>query len=172
MLFALSIYSVERVDTIDVTDPDGPDSDIIHEYQSEEELFNSPQPLSPPPLSPQQVDLVAEDTDFTNEFRKHDLELGPNDMGERSHESITQSQISSKNVKNNEKLPSSKVNSKQSETVLVQSSPRLSPVMERKRQKILSPLVNSNKDSRKIQKVLVSTGLVAPQMVCVFAFSI
>jgi hypothetical protein len=58
--------------------PEPPDSDDeIQEYQSDNELFLCPRSPSPPPMSPQQVDMATEETDFMTEFRIHDLELSP-----------------------------------------------------------------------------------------------
>lgn len=58
--------------------PESPNSDDeIEEYHSDNELLLCPRSPSPPPMSPQQVDMATEETDFMMEFRKHDLELSP-----------------------------------------------------------------------------------------------
>ncbi|XP_052094994.1 breast cancer type 1 susceptibility protein homolog [Mytilus californianus] len=185
--------------------PDSRNSDVIQEYQSDEELFLSPHPPSPPPLSPQQIEII-EETDFTTEFRKHGLELLPvessHEKKKRSKVEIegiedkeltsprrsTRSDIDQKHLSvidqvNNENIPSQiksspwknqlaqistdNITSKPSKLLyspLDQRSPQLSPAMERKRQKILSPLVTNTVETKRLKRCFVSTGLVLPQM--------
>ncbi|CAC5370359.1 BRCA1 [Mytilus coruscus] len=185
--------------------PDSRNSDVIQEYQSDEELFLSPHPPSPPPLSPQQIEII-EETDFTSEFRRHGLELLPvessHEKKKRSKVEIevgedkeltsprrsTRSDIDQKHLSvidqvNNENIPSQiksspwknqlaqiardNITPKPSKLLyspLDQRSPQLSPAMERKRQKILSPLVTNTVETKRLQRCFVSTGLVLPQM--------
>ncbi|XP_063425378.1 breast cancer type 1 susceptibility protein homolog [Mytilus trossulus] len=181
--------------------PDSRTSDVILEYQSDEELFLSPNPPSPPPMSPQQIE-ITEETDLTTEFRKHGLELLPVEASQESRERSkteidggekeelisprrsTRSDIDQKHLSvidqvNNENIPSQmksspwrnkltdNITSKPSKLLyspLDQRSPQLSPAMERKRQKILSPLVTNTAETKRLQRCFVSTGLILPQM--------
>ncbi|VDI18763.1 breast cancer type 1 susceptibility protein [Mytilus galloprovincialis] len=199
--------STENTNKLNFSDIDEPNerpisrnSDVIQEYQSGDELFLSPNPPSPPPLSPQQIEMT-EETDFTTEFRKHGLELLPEESSQEKERSTveidgiedkelisqrrsTRSDIDQKHLSvidqvNNENIPSqiksspwrnqlaNNITSKPSKLLyspLDQRSPQLSPAMERKRQKILSPLVTNTAETKRLQRCFVSTGLILPQM--------